>query len=500
MARLDKIKNLILVIVLALVSFALYANSLSGEFLIDDQTGIVNNPRIHDLKGYFSKYLSIRPGVLWEIAEAFNWHISGDNPYYFHLFNVLTHTACVILLFFFCHLLFKNIALSFLSSLIFALHPIHTEAVSWISAGAYPLSTLFFLAALIFYLASWRSVFFLLLLTLSFTFCFLVGNTVVTLPLVLLLLEPLFCQQDERFRNFKKLRLFILVCLIILAIGFLGINFFSRNRFMHTIFYFRGHSYLIVVAKALVYYLKILYLPIQRGLYHPFGYNTADIQKISPVFFFSLGIILLAIVLFFKCRRKYLPISFAVAFFFITFLPYSNIIPVCNIISERYLYLPSAGFCIFIAYLFLEIWRVINQNKIRKKIFRAIALAAITLYLGSYAIITLKHNYEYSNLITYWKTNINNFPDGYMAYNNLAGTYYTMGDKEQAIAYCWVNLMINPNQAHVWCNLGKVYREKGDFKEALFCYGQALALDKDYPPALKAVSEIKALTEKKAKK
>ena len=65
-----------------------------------------------------------------------------------------------------------------------------------------------------------------------------------------------------------------------------------------------------------------------------------------------------------------------------------------------------------------------------------------------------------------------------------------MGNREQAIAYCWVNLMIKPDQPHVWCNLGKVYREKGDLKQAVDCYREALSCDKDFLPAQKALTEI----------
>jgi len=57
-----------------------------------------------------------------------------------------------------------------------------------------------------------------------------------------------------------------------------------------------------------------------------------------------------------------------------------------------------------------------------------------------------------------------------------------MGETEQAIAYSWVNLLINARQPHVWCNLGKVYREKGDLKMARFCYEEALKVIKGSCP------------------
>ena len=484
------LQNFIIIIILAAISFGVYANSLHGDFLIDDTTVILNNEQIHDTGVYFSKHFKIRPCMLSEVIRTFLWHIGGAEPFYYHLFNVLVNVICVILVFVLCNSLFNNKTLSFLSSLIFALHPIHTEAVSWISGGPYVLSSMFFIAAFIFYIRSNRSMFYLTLSVVAFSFCLLAGNSVAVLPIMFILYELLF--REKASQNLKLFRFRLIVLFLVLAISviFIGMFFVMRNKFAHLIFQFRGLSYLVVVAKAFLYYLKILYLPLQRGLYHPFSFNTAGIQNLSPALFSSVAVIIIAIVSFFKCKRNLKPVSFGIMWFFVTYLPYSNIIPVCNIISERYLFLPSVGFSIIMAALFLKVWAIINKDNKFKTTLRYLAIIAITLYLGCYAAVTVKQNYEYNNIITYWETNINNFDDGYIVYNNLAGTYYLMGNLDSAIAYCWINLMINPNQPHVWCNLGKVYREKGDVQQAEFCYNEALQIDENYFPAIKALGEM----------
>jgi len=477
---------------LGVIAFGVYANSLQGDFLIDDTSAILENQRIHDINDYFQNHFFIRPGVLGEVIKVFTWHFWGPNPYPYHLFNVLIHAGCVILLFYLCNVLFHNQALSFLSSLIFALHPIHTEVVSWISGGHYALSSLFFLIAFLFYVKSNKSILNLTISVAAFSFCFLGGNAAAVLPLMFILYEVFFRQGGEESRGLRRLRIIILVPVAALSFVFIGSVFLGKNEFVHLIFYFRGFKYLVVAAKAFVYYLKILYLPLQRGLVHPFAFNVTDIQAFSPAFFLSLAIIGVAIVSFFKCRRSFKPVSFGIIWFFITYAPYSNIIPVCNIISERYLYLPSLGFSIVLAALFLKVWEIIKRSERFRFFCRAAAIIAITLFLGSYAALTIKRNYGYSNIITYWEGNINNFDDGYMVYNNLAGTYYAMGNLDNAIAYSWINLTINPKQPHVWYNLGKVYREKGNVKHARECYREVLKLDKGYFPAYQALEEIKA--------
>ena len=485
-------KNLLLIILLALISFAIYSNSLSGDFLIDDIGGILQNSRIHDPGVYLSEYLKPVNGVLHELIYVFLWQFSGDNPFFYHLFNVLLHVGCTLLLFCLCNILFANRTLSFLSALIFALHPIHTEAISWISGGHYALSSLFFLLSFIFYVKSDKSILNLFLSISFFIICLFAGHAAATLPVILILYEIFLREKTPQASRLRRVRILVLSAILFLSAIFVATFFVSRNQFIHIIFYVRGFHYLIVAAKALVYYLKILYLPLQRGLYHPFGFNVLNIQNLSPAFCAALLIIIISVILFFKYRKNFKPLSFGIALFFVAYLPYSNIIPVCNIISERYMYLASAGFAIVIAALFLKIWELINKKANQRAIFRALSVVAITLYLGSYAALTLKQNYEYHNIITYWESNINNFKDGYLCYNNLAGTYYRMGNIKNAIIYSWINLMVNPRQPHVWCNLGKIYREQGDIEEARNCYSEALKADSSYFPAAEALQELKS--------
>ena len=485
--RRSKFRKLVLISILAVVSFGIYVNSLEGDFLIDDTGGILRGERLHDLSEFFREHFQLTPGILGETGRAFIWHIWGDNPIPYHLSNVIAQVICVILIFILCNLLFKNTALSFFTSLIFALHPIHTEAVSWISGGPYVLAALFYLLSFIFYVKSDKSIFNLCLSVVAFVFCFLSGNLIVSLPLLFIVYDLFFRQKNHRLAAQRKIRLVVLIFLSLTAFVMLFKFFVLRNEFMHMIFYFRGLSYLVVVVKAFAYYIRILYMPTRLGLYHPFAFDTGGIQSFSPLFFISLIIILGLIVLFIYSRRRNKPIAFGLAWFFITYLPYSNIIPVCNIISERYLYLPSLGFSLIMSALILKAWNAVNNNLQYRKMLRIAVVSVVTLLLGSYANLTLKRNYQYSNIISYWHGNINNFSKGYMVYNNLAATFYKMGNYKNAIAYCWVNLMTNYKQPHVWCNLGKLYTETGDYARAKECYQKALELDSNYFPARKGL-------------
>lgn len=487
----DQGLKLAFILLLAFISVAVYCNSLHGEFLIDDYAGIQNNNNIHDLKACFRQNLRVAPGALTELVRGVIWQFSGGRTFFFHLFNVIMHAGCVVMLFLLLHRLFASFLLAFIASLIFAVHPIHTEAVSWISGGPYVFSSFFYVSAVFFYVRSDNSLVNLFCAIICFCFCFLTGNNVVTLPFMFLAYDLFFRGKFREPGYLTKARILVLSGIILISLVVLGMFLVNRNNFIRTICMFKGYSYLIVAAKAFAYYLKILYLPLERGLYHTFAYATVGTNRLTPAFFISIGIIIASVILFFKCRRRAAPLSFGIAWIFIAYLPYSNLVPICNIVSERYVYLASAGVCLILAYLFVLVWEIINKSVLHRKILRVSAFISLIVFLSSYTLVTLKHNRDYQNIISYWKSNINNFPDGYMAYNNLAGSFYAMGEKEQAITYCWINLMINPKQPHVWCNLGGLYWEKNDLRRAEDCYKEALKVDMGFLPASVALSGLK---------
>jgi hypothetical protein len=484
-------KNYLFILLLVSVSFFIYRNSLWGDFLIDDITRIQNNTDIHNLSTYFSKHFKWDFESINEAILALIWHFSGGSPFGYHLYNITLHTICVILVYVLCETLFANRLLSFFSSLIFAIHPIHTEAVSWISGRPYLMSSLFYLGIFIFYLKGKQAKNYYLLSAFLFIAGLFFAREVFIAPLMIIAYELSFGSRKIICKKDRPL-IIILTTLIlaISAIVFLSL-YISRLQFSRTIFGFRSWSYLVVVIKAFAYYMKILYLPLERGLYHPFSFTTLDIQKISPLFFVSLSILLALILSFFALRRKFYPVAFGIMWFIVAYLPYSNLIPICNIVSERYVYLSSVGVCIILSALFLKAWDKINSIIKYRQALRYFAIGAMTLFMASYSVLTLRRNYDYHNIITYWWSNINNFPDGYIVYNNLAGTFYAMGDLENALSFSYTNLMANSQQPHVWCNLGRIYRDKKDYEQSEYCYKQALEIDENYFPAIKALEEIK---------
>ncbi|MBU1125218.1 MAG: hypothetical protein KKC84_04275, partial [Candidatus Omnitrophica bacterium] len=154
--------------------------------MIDDQAAILTNHRIHNLQSYFTHSFRIHLGVLWDSTRVIIWALAGANPFWYHFLNVCVHLLCVISLFMLTHRIFDDRALAFLSAFIFAVHPIHTEAVSWISGGHYAFSGLFFIVTFVLFLrwqessASWVPA------VLCFVIGLFAGHAVVMLPLMII--------------------------------------------------------------------------------------------------------------------------------------------------------------------------------------------------------------------------------------------------------------------------------------------------------------------------
>ena len=157
-----KNKNLVLMLILA--GFLVYANALPNQLFWDDDDGIIKNVYLRDwqnFENFFRENLIAGAGLnsnYWRplllITYSIEWHLWQDWTPGYHFTNILIHLAAGIALFYLLLKLFKNQAIAFFTALIFLIHPLQTEAVTYVSGRADPLSTLLIFLGLIFYLRS----------------------------------------------------------------------------------------------------------------------------------------------------------------------------------------------------------------------------------------------------------------------------------------------------------------------------------------------------------
>jgi protein O-mannosyl-transferase len=158
-------------VLLAALSFAIYANALRGEFVYDDSVQIVRNENVRSLENLPRAFTT----PLWSFADTNNtWNnryyrpmqtvifavvykFAGLSPFAYHLVSLLLHIACSILVYLLCIELGWAVTASLLASSLFAVHPVHTEAVSWIAGVTEVACAFFYFAALLALLRSLRS-------------------------------------------------------------------------------------------------------------------------------------------------------------------------------------------------------------------------------------------------------------------------------------------------------------------------------------------------------
>jgi tetratricopeptide (TPR) repeat protein len=205
--------------------------------------------------------------------------------------------------------------------------------------------------------------------------------------------------------------------------------------------------------------------------------------------FFEPGV-LAAIALIFLVLLYALKLSksrvvfFGVAWFFITLLPVSNIVPMPNLMAERYLYLPSVGFTIILASLF-DVDRY-KKPLIRYEKLRRVVIPWAVFLLLSYSAITIDRNTDWRDDFSLWSKTVKTSPNSYVAHYNLAIEYVNKGKSEEAVHHYKEAIRINPYIVEPRHNLGNIYFRMGRYKEAILEYEGVIQLN----PALRWELEL----------
>ena len=378
------------------VSFIVYSNSLAGEFVWDDQYFVVKNTAIRSLKtpsAFFTNPTTAAFGGLSEdvyrplttLSYAVNYRFNKLNSFGYHLVNVLLHSANAILLFLLLYCIMGDILLSFFAALFFAVHPIQTEAVAWISGRSSVQFLLFYLASLLLYIKYSRAgkPVFIILSILSFVVALFSKEMAVTLPLVLILYDAHFEKKGTVRRNIAAYAPYF-----ILSAFFIMTRAFLLQRVSQCGWWGGGAFFTFIsMTKAAIDYIKILVFPAKLCAFY---YIVPSRSIFDPGVMFSIAALfclLVSIPFIFK-RLKIL--SFAILWFFVTMLPVSNIVPLKAIMAERFLYLPSIGFCLAMVIL-MDRGCAALKGKIR-----SITVLALTLLIIGYSAKTVARNDEWA--------------------------------------------------------------------------------------------------------
>ena len=378
----------------------------------------------------------------------------GKIPWRHHALSVVVFNLAVLALFpFLSNILGANLAL--LSLCLFVVHPVATQAIAWISGLGYPLSLLWMALTLNF--LYWfhtipdPSVGLTLFVFLSFiVICFLMINAL----FIGLCLWPVLVLMG--YYPFAALALVISVGMglrIVQATIKLRVDAFKdQNMAQSTKPKIRK---IIVAFKTFLYYVRMVLWPSKMGLYHEWGYHYEDTLEKEDWRFIG-GLISVGLVVFWFFVTPVFAIKFGLLWFCSFIFIFLNWITIQQFVTERYVFVPSLGVCIIVAYF--------TQNY----------LPIYGLILGLALMRTWMHLPTYDNELRFYQSNIWNFPKSEIAYGNLGVTYLRLGMVGTALDHWNVGVKLNPDYDVPYYNIsshfksnGIVHLHHGRFNEAI---------------------------------
>lgn len=458
-----------------LVTCLVYAGVWSHEFVRwDDGMLIYENPAIRGITPNTIRWIFTHFDPELYIPLTFftyqlNYLVGAINPTTYHLTNLFLHALNASLVVLLVQLLTGRMRVAVFCGLLFAVHPLHTEAVAWASARKDVLSTAFFLGSWILFLRyvdAGRPRTYAVSIVLHL--CALLSKVVAaTLPAVILLETLVF-----RPRDFKKTFTLMLPHLALSTV-FVVVALFGKEALVVRTTLWQK---LIMACLSTVFYLKQMLWPVKFSLLYPYA---GDIAITNSDFFLPFALVLLLLVLAAFVWKKFPVITFVVFGYLGTLAPtFVNFAKGGDLdvyfASDRYAYIPSIFIFLGAALLLDRVSSFLEERgKLKKAPFGI--LAAVTVVVLS--MLAFRQNRVWHDTKSLFEHVIDIYPEmSHVAYNNLCNMYRFRGDYAVALETCNKALAVRPH-AKIWSNLGGVYRAMGMLDEARHAYKEALTLD-----------------------
>jgi len=437
---------------IALACWAVYLNSAGNSFHYDDSHAIVENPHLRtlDLPRFFADPTAFsaepamamyRPVLLSSLA--LNYAAGGYQVLGYHLVNIALHSLAAVLVFLLVGRWCASPWWGWWAGLLFAVHPIHTQAVNYISSRSELLCGAGVLAAL--YLAGgprgWRP-----LAWGAYALALGSKEAAVVLVPLLALAEWRRAAPQRQWRDHLPFWVLTLVYLLIItANGFLPRSLGQEVR-----------PFLAQVCtqfKALVYYLQLLAMPVRLCAEHPFHPSP---DPWSGAVLLTLALLLSLLWCAWRAARRLPSAGLA---WFLAGMGLTFFTPLNVLVNEHRLYLPFLGLLLVLP---------LGEGRLRWAGGAAVALLAL---------LSFQRNLVWQDEYTLWRDAAAKAPGMFRAQSNWGLALYQRGQTPEALAAFEASLRLNPRYAKTWSNLGPVYEDLGRPDQADKAYQQALVLE-----------------------
>jgi len=512
-------RSCLLLTVLLLFVGLVFSPCLNNQFVNwDDDVQVYENTSIRSLSAEnLKEILTSRIGKLRVyipltlLSYAIEYYFFEYDPFIYHLNNLILHLLVVALIFVFAQYLGLSTIGAGIAAVIFGIHPLHVESVAWVTERKDVLYAFFYMLSLCCYLkylktcddpsrgsSRWK---FYVLVIIFGVLSALAKPMALSLPLILLLLDWFSERKFDKKVWLEK----VPIALCVSAIAWVTYTANSRvpgNDILEAMLIWPW-TFIFYIRQ---FVLPTFFVPIYRL---PLPVSSANFEYAFSVIIFLIIVFMLSR---FKRHRWFL---FAVGYYFfsIFFLLRFDASADMNVVADRFMYLPSLGFCILFGYSCQRLLCASEKKFIPPKILLSVALIFL---FGIFSVKTYGQCSVWKNGFSLWQHQLSIYPNESVALNNFATILRDeQGFKVVEQKYRWIKKMLHdgvaperlqdaypalfgvaiinnlyqkailnyPLYVDAHYNLGKFYRDIGEYRKALKYYGITIALDPTYKDA-----------------
>ncbi len=484
---------IVLALVIASVA-VIYSGILNAPFVYDDEDFILYNTAIQDLSNFWPPSGSRYFGFL---SFALNYAAGGFDVFGFHLVNIVIHIVNSVLVYLLLGLTFRAGCMkecgvdpltawlvSISAAMLFAVHPVQTQAVTYVTQRFASLATLFYLLSLVSYIR-WRTGggrLFYAASIIAAVFAMKTKEISFTLPFVILFYELAFFGRDGLRARLVKMTP-LLATVLIIPVSFLffrggvganiaeaqGVDFFGLSRY----------EYLLTQFRVVTHYIRLFFMPTGQTLLYDWPLSRSFLDPaVFLSFLFLLSIVLLSVFVLYRSIRSRdglgLIAATGILWFFITGSVESSFLPIKDLIFEHRVYLPSAG---AFSALSAGVFWVFKRAGL---VYRPLAAAAIAIALISLGAAAHARNQVWKSPLSLWQDVLSKDPKSLEGHLNLGRIYFEAGQTKAGIGQFRKAVQYNPADHLAHYNLGLAYQYAGMLDEAHGEYLLTLAISPDY--------------------
>jgi protein O-mannosyl-transferase len=462
----------------------LYFNSLGNQFTNWDDGMIYQNSQVRNLDWTgIRKIFTLEQGNTYQpirmLSYAVDYYFWKLNAVGYHITNILFYILTCIMIFFTIHLLSAELRkeaspnshgrVAIFGALLFAAHPVHVEAVTWLAARKEVLQGFFFFLGFYLYLKANEEVgrrafyLYLSLVVLSILLATLSKPSAVIFPGVIAVYE-ISKRKKEVVTFFKRHWVFLILLLILSTI----FTFILMKVMLEAggIKHYKGDSFasnLLICVYVFLQNIRLLLVTINYSAAYSFLVNM-------PVFCAKNVILFLVVFSFFAVSilslRRTKVIFFSFFFFFITLLPYLNIIPISTLKADRYVFIASFSYIFLLGIAFDHLYSY-QHKRFSEGFFKLLSVVLFVCLLAGYSFMTIRQNTLWENSYTLWTDAVQKHPESNTANAMMGVVYMDLAMDRQAAKYLEKAVQLLPYDYQSWNNLGIVYGRLGEPEKAL---------------------------------